>query len=63
MYVREIVEMFLSRWQLLFLSIVIFRMHERDTAIAKGFGIVLQMTLEHVVPQRKSITWTAKVTR
>ena len=55
--------MFLSRWQFLFLSIVIFRMHERDTAIAKGFGIVLQMTLEHVVPQRKSITWTAKVTR
>ena len=37
-------------------------MHERDTAIAKGFDIVLQMTLEHVVPQRKSVTWTAKVT-
>ena len=62
MYVREIVEMFLSRWQLLFLSIAIFRMHERDTAIAKGFDIVLQMTLDHVVPQRKSVTWTAKVT-
>lgn len=39
-------------------------MHERDAAIAKEFDIALQITLEHVVPQRfkKTVTWTEKVT-
>ena len=33
----------------------LFRMHVRDTATEKGFGILIQMTLEHISWESKKM--------
>ena len=49
---------------LVYLHVILFRMHERDTATELEFRSVLQLTLEHILTQRfkQSTTWTAKET-
>ena len=49
---------------LVYLRVILFRMHERDTATELELRNVLQMTLEHVLTQRfnQSTKWAAKET-
>ena len=46
-----------------YLHVILFRIHERDTAAEKELDTVLLMKLEHVLTQRfkQTAKWTAKV--
>ena len=46
-----------------YFDVVLFRLHERDTATEKEFETVLQMTLEDVLTSifKQSNEWTEKV--
>ena len=46
-----------------YFDVVLFRLHERDTATEKEFETVLQMTLEDVLTSifKQSTEWTKKV--
>lgn len=48
--------------RVLYLHVISFKMHERDTATGKQLDTLLQMTVEHVLMQRfkQSTAWTAK---
>ena len=46
-----------------YFDVVLFRLHERDTATEKEFETVLQMTLEDVLTSifKQSTEWTEKM--
>ena len=50
--------------RVVYLHVILFRIHEKDTATKKEFGTTLEIALEHVLTQRfkQNTKWTAKVT-
>lgn len=51
--------------RIVYLHVILFRIHEGGTGAEKEFDTILQVTLEQVLTQRlkQNTKWTAKVTK